>query len=326
MTRGTLSAVCGVAASIAMCLPASAQSSRIGGGNISRPTFGFYWVTHLEPSTPGVAESFGTLTLDGPKSIDRLMLDRARQMYFGYEVVIEALGKHSYRLTFQALLMTQDLKRRMAAQRITLDDPSSPWTLLPSPSFPKPQTIQAGDVVALDLLVNKTTGQKIVDYVTIQEPDRRFDGFQWIPPRDFTYAGGSPRDFRLNDVELRLVSPRLTINGELDESSLLTNDTAAGAFVWFYAGGRGRFILSLLPNAELGFRKAGEVRGSSLRFTEGKDTFTLNAASPIAPGRAPFNLFVLHDPTWRPNYPHANLSVFVMDGADRADLLVKPGR
>ena len=140
MTRGTISAVCGAVASIAMCLPASAQSSRIGGGNISRPTFGFYWVTHLEPSTPGVAESFGTLTLDGPTSIDRLMLDRTRQMYFGYEVVIEALGKHSYQLTFQALLMTQDLKRRMAAQRITLDDPSSPWTLLPSPSFPKPQT------------------------------------------------------------------------------------------------------------------------------------------------------------------------------------------
>jgi hypothetical protein len=127
-------------------------------------------------------------------------------------------------------------------------------------------------------------------------------------------------------VELRLVSPRLTINGELDESSLLTNDTVASAFVWFYAGGRGRFILSLLPNAELGFRKAGEVRGSSLRFTVGKDTFTLNAAGQIAPGRAPFNLYLLHDPTWRPNYPHANLSVFVMDGADRADLLVKPGR
>lgn len=246
------------------------------------------------------------------------------QIYFGYEVLIEALGKNSYRLTFQPLLMTQDLKRRLTGQRITLDDPSSPWTLLPSPSFPKPQTIQAGDVVALDLLVNKTTGQKIVDYVTIQEPDRRFDGFQWIPPRDFTYAGGSPRDFRLNDVELRLVSPRLTINGELDESSLLTNDTSAGAFVWFYAGGRGRYILSLLPNPELGFRKAGEVRGTSLRFTMGKDTFTLNAAGPIAPGRAPFNLYVLHDPGWRPNYPHANLSVFVMDGADRAELLVKP--
>jgi hypothetical protein len=302
----------------------SAQSSRIGGGTVSRPTFGFYWETHLEPPAPGLADSFGTLTLDGPTAIDRLMLDRSRQMYFGYEVLIEALGTNSYQLSFQPLVLTPDLKTRLTAQRITLDDPSSPWTLMPSPSFPKPQTVRAGDVVGLDLLVNKTTGQKIVDYVTIQEPAAGFSGFDRIPPREFAYAAGSPRDFKLSDAELRLVSPRLTINGELDQSSLRRYDAAAGAVVWFYAGGRGRYILSLVPHPELGFRKAGEVRGSTLTFTVGKDAFTLSAGGPIAPGRAPFNLYVLHDPAWRPNYPHANLSAFVMDGSDRADLLVKP--
>jgi hypothetical protein len=324
MRRGLLGAACSVLAVIVTGQPVSAQSDQIGGGYVHRPTFSFYWATRLEPPAPDVSQSFGSLAIDGSKVIDRIMLDRSRQIYFGYEVLVEPLGTNSYRLTFGKLLMSLDLKTRMLASQITLDDPSSPWTLLPAPSFPKPQTIQAGDVIGLDLLVNKSTGQKIVDYVTVQEPSQRFDGFEWVQQRQFAFAPGTPRDFRVDDAALRLESPRLTINGKLDESSLRVRDTAAGTVVWFYAGGRGRFILSLLPRKELGFRKAGEIRGSSLNFTVGKDTFTLRSAGPIAPGRAPFNLYVLHDPAWKPSYPHANLSVFVMDGADRADLLVKP--
>jgi len=82
-------------------VPALAQSSRIGGGAVSRPTFGFYWETHLEPATPGLRESFGTVTTDeGPGTISRIMLDRSRQKYFGYDVLIEALPEiDHYRVT-----------------------------------------------------------------------------------------------------------------------------------------------------------------------------------------------------------------------------------
>ena len=55
------------------------------------------------------------------------------------------------------------------------------------------------------------------------------------------------------------------------------------AVVWLYVGNRGRYYLSLLPHPKLGFRKAGEVRGSSLSFTIGSDTLTLSSASPDRP-------------------------------------------
>ena len=137
-------------------------------------------------------------------------------------------------------------------------------------------------MLALNLLTNGATGQKIVDYVTVQEPTLRFDGFRQIPDREFAFASGSPRDFRLDDAELRIASPRLTVNGKLDESSASRYDTVAGAVVWLYVANRGRYFLSLMPHPDLGFRKAGEVRGSSLGFTIGKDTFTLSAAGRIA--------------------------------------------
>jgi len=321
--RKGFGAAFGLVAVIGLCLPVFAQSSRIGGGAVSRSTFGFYWETRLEPPTPGLADSFGTVTTDGPEIINRIMLDRSRRMYFGYDVLVEVLpATNTYRVTFQQLVMTPEL-----AQRIRLDNPSG-WTLLPAPGFPAPQTIRGGDVLALNLLTNNATGQKIVDYVTVQEPAHKWvtrDSFQdiRIPDREFRFATGSPRDFRADDAELRILEPRLSINGKLDESTIERHGDAAGAVVWFYVGKRGRYIISLTPHAELGFRKAGEVRGTSLGFTIGNDTFTLSSGSRIAPGQAPFNLYVLHDPAWRPNYPNANLSAFIMGGADRAEWLVR---
>jgi hypothetical protein len=91
---------------------------------------------------------------------------------------------------------------------------------------------------------------------------------------------------------------------------------------WIYVPHRGRYVLSLTPHAELGFTRAGEVRGSSLTFRTGRDTFTVTAASRIAPGQAAFNLYMLHDPAWRPTYPNANLDAYVVGSADRAEYLV----
>jgi hypothetical protein len=316
--RAVFVASVGLMTWLALCVPAGAQSVRIDGGVVSRSTFGFYWETRLEPPVPGLGNDFSTSTTDGPGAIHRIMVDRARRVYFGYDVVVEPLPEaNTYRVAFQQLVTTPELAKRLPK------DTATGWAQLPAPAFPAAQTIRGGDVLALNLLTNGATGQKIVDYVTVQEPTGKFDGFQKIPAREFAFAPGSPRDFRADDAELRIVSPRLTVNGKLDESSVRRYDTVAGAVVWLYVGNRGRYYLSLMPHPELGFRKVGEVRGSSLSFTIGADTFTLSSAGRIAPGQAPFNLYVLHDPAWRPTYANANLSAFNMGAADRADSLIR---
>jgi hypothetical protein len=171
--------------------------------------------------------------------------------------------------------------------------------------------------------VNNATNQRVVDYVTVQEPTRRFRGWDSVPDRQFSFAPGPSRDFRADDVELSIQAPRLSINGKLDETTTGRFDSVSGSVVWIYVAKRGRFLLSLAPHPELGFRKAGEVRGSSLSFVAGGETFTLNTDGRIAPGQAAFSLYVLHDPDWKPTYANADLASFKMGAADRAELLLK---
>ena len=178
--------------------------------------------------------------------------------------------------------------------------------------------------MSLDLLTNNATAQRIVDYITIQEPlaPVTFANVN-TPLRGFAFATGPARDFRVYDAEIRLQAPRLSINGNFDQSTGALNSEVSGRIVWFYAANRGRFLLSLAPQPESGFRKAGEIRGTTLSFTIGKDAFNLVTGASIAPGDGAFNLYVLHDPAWRPSYPFADTSKFVTGAADSGDLLIR---
>src|SRR5207249_3402634 len=162
------------------------------------------------------------------------------------------------------------------------------WNLLATPGWDEPsvRTIRAGEVMAMPLLTNNTTGQRIVDYVTVQELERPAPTFATAntPPREFSFATGTARDFRAEDAGLRLRAPRVSVNGKLDPSSVDQLGEVSGVAVWFYLPMRGRFLLSLSPRPDLGFQKAGEIRGTTLSFSIGGDNFNLVAASPIAPG------------------------------------------
>jgi hypothetical protein len=48
----------------------------------------------------------------------------------------------------------------------------------------------------------------------------------------------------------------------------------------------------------------------------------ISAAARIAPGQAAFNLYVLHQPDWKPTYPFADLAAFNMGAEDRIEPLL----
>src|SRR5262249_13124489 len=154
---------------------------------------------------------------------------------------------------------------------------------------------------------------KILDYVTVKGPP---SDAAW----DFVYGAGTPQDFRAEDAALELRTPQISVNGQSGASAIPTGVVAYGAAVWLYLPKRGRFILSLTPHPDLDFVKAGDVRGSTLSFTIGDDTFSLVSASRIAPGQRPFNLYVRHEPEWRP--PDGNASVWAGGAADSPDQLI----
>jgi hypothetical protein len=238
-------------------------------------------------------------------------------VYFGYDVAIEPQTEpNTYRLSFSPLTLSP--------QQIVRDNPAA-WTTFSTPGWggpPSPRTVRAGEVVVLNLLTNRATGQQITDYVTVQEPPRpavaSFSNGN-RPPREFAFEDGQARDFRVEDAEMRLRDPRLTVNGKFQSGTASLNTEVKGAVVWFYAPSRGRYLLSLSTHP--GFSKAGEVRGTTLNFVDGKDAFNLVAAGPIAPGDAAFTLYVAHDPSWKPTYPNADTNAFILGAADRAEYL-----
>lgn len=293
-------------------------SIRIGGGVVSREKFGFHWETRIAPATPALAEGFSTTTTDSMGVIHRVMLDRSGRTYFGYDVLVDVLPEvNSYKVTFKPLVMTSTLAQGWSMDRW------SEWIPLSAPRFPSPQNVRSGEILELTLLTNSGTGQRIVDYLSLQEPMRTVPQFSFQPPpakRDFSYATGVPRDITTSDVELRIRDPRLSVNGKQDPSTNTRTEEAVGTYVWIYIQNHGRYILSLSPHP--GFSKTGEVRGSNLTFKDGSDTYSISAASRIAPGQAAFNLYVLHQSEWKPTYLFADLSAFNMGAEDRIEPLL----
>lgn len=293
-------------------------SSRIGGGSVIRDKFGFFWETRMDPPAPVIANGFSTqATVDSASIIHRVLLDRAGKMYFGYDVQVDALpNTDQFRVTFKPLVITAAMAQTLAL------DAWSDWVSLAIPRFPAPQIVHSREILELPLLTNSATRQKIVDYVSIQEPAAKVSGFERPIETEFTFATGPVRDITANDVEMRIRAPRISINGKVEVS---TNQTSGGTgtFVWFYMPNHGRIILSLGPNPKLGFRRLGEVRGSSLMFSIGADKFTLSSATRIAPGQEAFSLYVLHQPNWKPTYLFADTSAFNIGAVDQFDALDK---
>jgi hypothetical protein len=185
-------------------------------------------------------------------------------------------------------------------------DPS--WTPIPLLKYPLVPDVRAGDIVAIDLLENPATGQKVVDYLEFKRSN--------AATAELSPLG----DLSLADVEFQLENFRISLNGTVLDASTRVGGSISGAAVWFYLPERGRFVMSLLPNPKLGFRRAGEVSNRSLTFTEGRERYDIQSTSRIVPAGGRFNLYVLHDPKWRPTRVVSNLPLIV-GAADRAEWL-----
>ena len=51
----------------------------------------------------------------------------------------------------------------------------------------------------------------------------------------------------------------------------------------------------------------------------GEDVFSVNSDGPIAAGTSPYNVYVLHQPGWKPGYPNANVDIATIGAADRVE-------
>jgi hypothetical protein len=260
--------------------------------------------TRLEPPTPGISKICGG-TLTENNVAKHHLCDVARQTCFGYDVTVEPLADGRFQFKFSPLTITPQKMHEIFPE-------VKSWTLLPLPQNPVTQVVRAGDVLVLDLFVNPSTGQKIVDYIKVMGGQGRR-----------LVATGPAREFSVADAPLEISSPRLEINGKLLEATAQHSGGVSGSPLWIYIRGRGRFVFSLAPRADLGFQKAGEVRGSTMTWRWGTDEYSLNSDRRIAPGPDAYLLYVFNDPAYQPggDRPRAE---FLMGAGGRLESLLRP--
>ena len=280
---------------VAAPLPAAAQVSVSMHSGIE-----VQMTARIEPGS--VRISSGVIAADIGR-FHRVVMDRNQRRYFAYDVLVEPKnGSRAFQVRIEPFSL---LPAELAKMQV---DPS--WTYVPLLKYPLVPDVRPGDSVAIDLLENPTTGQKVVDYFVFKR-SKATAGADLRPVRDLSLA----------DVELRLDDLRISVNGTVVDASTRVGGSISGAALWFYLPERGRFVMSLLPNAKLGFRRAGEVTNALVSFTEGSDRYHIQSTSRIVPAGGRFNLYVLHDPDWRPTGSDSDLPILV-GAADRAEWLV----
>jgi hypothetical protein len=233
----------------------------------------------------------------------RVVPDGSQRRYFAYDVLVEPKdGSQALQVRIEPF--TLSATQLAEAQMV---DPS--WTPIPLLKYPLVPDVRAGDTVAIDLLENPNTGQKVVDYLAFKRSNPAVAA-----------EPGPLGDLSLPEVEIQLKDFRISLNGTVLDVSTRLGGSISGAALWFYLPERGRFIMSLVPNPKLGFRRAGEASNRSLTFTEGPERYDIESTSRIVPAWGRFNLYVLHDPNWRPTRGESN-SPIIIGAADRAEWL-----
>lgn len=265
-----IKAACAVLIIASAALAQEGLGARLGSWNGLEIRF----VTKIEP--PGTVIPGGVVVEAG--RVHRIIEDRAHKQVLGYEVQLDpAEGGKAARLRIRPF--------RPADSKISFEPG---YTFLGLPRYPVVPNVRLGDTVALDLLVNAATGQKVIDYLTL-------GGRGHIPDER------AARDLSLADVELEVMDPQVTVNEKPEPSP--GGGGFSGTVVWLYLPGHGRLVFSLAPHEDFGFVKSGVVSGNSMLVHAGPVEIRIECSRRIAPASGVFNLYVAHQPDWRPNAP-----------------------
>lgn len=262
-------------------------------GSASKNGLSYQFATVVEPpgsDRQGIDQTGSGFrsTADGVEH--RVFWNDRNQSYFGYDILAVPAGSGgACTVKIAPLGMTLDqfntgasAMARAGGGRGNID--RSNYQLLALPAYPAPQLVHPEDTIAIDLLVSPDGRQKVVDYVR-------------VACRGGAAAAAAPeaRDFSVRDLQLRMVDPEVTVNGQ---TAISLRGDASGTVVWLTIPGKGRFLLSLAPYREAGFRTAGTVRDRDLRFESGSDKYVVRLAEPMVRAEGEWNLYVRSEPSY----------------------------
>ncbi|HKC65655.1 MAG TPA: hypothetical protein VKB86_18580, partial [Pyrinomonadaceae bacterium] len=222
-------------------------------------------------------------------TIRRILVDSEGSLYFGYALIVEPLfASKQFKVSVRPLSPEdeQDLRARKSFQTRRLHPNYNAAGLSRSST---PQIISDGDTFALDVLINPQTGDKITDIVTISTDRARLEDAP---------VSETPRDFTLEDVEMKMINYRLLINGEMVAGGKQSG-ACAGALIWFNLPERGgRFIFSVMPHPGYDFQKIGTIENNKIKFTLNGESYEWISNTPVVGNGGYWNLYVLYDKSY----------------------------
>src|SRR5690349_14105766 len=213
--------------------------------------------------------------------IHRVLTDAEQNVVFGYDLWVSAdpLTKK-----FSVAVLPAD----EAFRRSFLKGFNAAFATFPKSTTP--QTLDDGDAVSLELLVNHESGAKIVDVVKVT--------FDRTTLRESNLES-APKDFTLDAVALGVKHYSLLLNGnEISKSK--SSIGCSGALLWFYVPERGRFIFSLVPREGYDFQKIAVVDENKIAFTIDGEHYEWVSSTSILPSGGTWNLWVLRDTKYTP--------------------------
>jgi hypothetical protein len=232
------------------------------------------------------AKLFAEAVAGDNRIIHRVLTDADRRVVFAYDL---AVTSDPVTKKFSLIVLPADETFR----RSFLKDGAPLRANESFATFPKSttaQTLDDGDAVSLELLVNRESGVKIVDVVKVT--------FDRSSLRE-GYPETAPKDFTLDAVSLAVKRYELMIDGNLISKSK-SKLGCEGSLLWIYIPDRGRFIISLVPREGYAFQKIGLLDGNRIEFVANGEYYEWTAGESILPNGGAWHLWVLHDPDYTP--------------------------
>jgi hypothetical protein len=243
-------------------------------------------------------------------SMDHAIYDRVAQQYFGYEMTVLPGSDSGMRRVMFGPVNGVRLEKALKAVAGDL-----PLNAAPPPLFPAPQVVHNGDTIAMDLMVSPDGRERIVDYIQFSFGEA---------PKPPAAATAAPEDFTLDDgpLNLALDQAEAFIDGQKFKGYVIIYAWRAGATMWFYFPGQGRYLLSLAPRE--GFTKSGVVRAANISFSADGHDYEIRVTDPVAGTEKAWNLYVMRDAAY---LPRPAIVKSVVGSADRLEnLLPRQGR
>jgi hypothetical protein len=218
--------------------------------------------------------------------LHRVYWEKKAHTYFGYDLAAERSDSEGNCRVGVAPLSVS------LAQMAGAGIDAKSFTSIQLQTYSETQVVRSGDTISLVLLTSPDRSIKVVDYVQVSCKDAPL----YAAAETAAKEGAPPRDISVRDIEMGVVDPQITINGNHLDAVVLHGHNA-GPVVWFHIPGKGRFVLSLARYR--GFAQEGTVTRGAISFQHGGDRYEIHSSQPLFQSPQTWNLYVRTDESHR---------------------------